>query len=59
LFPGSSEEWRRLYKVVLKISEFNTVDAWKCASCPLYLNVLALLHCCYMERLWDMGVSVA
>lgn len=19
------------------------------------LNMLALLHCCYMERLWDMG----
>ena len=24
-----------------------------------YLNLLALLHRCYMERLWDMGVSVA
>ena len=23
------------------------------------LNVLALLHRCYMERFWDMGVSVA
>ena len=23
------------------------------------LNLLALLHCCYMERFWDMGVSVA
>ena len=23
------------------------------------LNVLALLHRCYMERLWDMGVRVA
>jgi hypothetical protein len=24
-----------------------------------YLNMLALLHRCYMKRLWDMGVIVA
>ena len=34
----------------------------KLSACCLYLrsifplNVLALLHCCYMEGLWDVGV---
>jgi hypothetical protein len=23
------------------------------------LNLLALLHRCYMEKFWDMGVSIA
>jgi len=23
---------------------------------PFSLNLLALLHCCYMERFWDMGL---
>jgi hypothetical protein len=30
-----------------------------CLRSIFSLNLLALLHCCYMERLWDMGVNVA
>ena len=30
-----------------------------CLRSIFRLNLLALLHCCYMEKFWDMGVSVA